>query len=790
MARMRVKGCEMSKTTENIRSTKLSPLRIAGIYCAAGMLWIIGSSVWVSGSAPALEYAYLSERLKGVLYVFVTAALLWLLCKSWASQITKVLSHHESSQKHYKTYVQHSPIAIGILDPQGRFLDVNLAACKLTGYPREELIGKSIFELDPSPDAQESKAAFAKVRTDGIAALEHRTQKKDGTYADVQVDGVKLDDEKILYYAQDVTGRKANEQKLLMLNAMLRAIRRVNQAIIKEKEISPLIQRITEILVKDRNFDYAWIALFDEQENLVQLKQSPSTMDTEGLRKFIETHQFPKEWLNAHTRSDGLMISTNPSENPLGLPLPQALREDALICAPVHCKKYRGYISLLTGQTVAFDEEELTLFREVAEDLKFALHSIMLEEDRVQAMNDLTEATHKAEAANEAKDRFLAIMSHEMRTPLNPIMGHCDLLLDEIEDPESRESLLQINSCAEHLLSLIDEILYFTNLHKTESASDEHRTFDVLACCDEILRTPPNSTPEVTIRFENGVGLPHPVPENLEVSGAHSRLIHILRNLLSNACKYTAHGHIILRVGLENPIQQEEAHLIFQIEDTGIGIPPQQLEDLFDPFTQVDSSYTRRYEGVGLGLAICRKLSELMEGSLDAQSTQDEGSCFTFRCTMKARQPESTPTTELDNEASPPKAHLKDCGKRLGHVLIVEDNPGNALVIEAILKRTGYTTSLAQNGHLALNACNETTYDLILMDLSMPVINGFKAAQEIRNGTGPNKCTPIIGLSAHALDEAKDDCLHAGMNDYLTKPVHVDELVNMVGKHLNQPSVS
>ncbi|MGZ0653976.1 response regulator [Coraliomargarita sp. W4R72] len=765
----------MYSRRNRLNKIQLSPIAIAGIYCLVSAAWIFLTSFQFEVFPDASQHPSY-ELIKGIFFVLITSYLLWALCKSFRRQI-------EGVHQHYKTYVAKSPIAIAVYSPEGALLDFNQAACSLTGYSKEELLTKSIFELDASPNRDEAKRVLTHIFKEGSLTFDWRIVRKDGSFAIVEIDAILIEPEKALYFVQDRTQEKAADRKLRMLNAMLRAVRRVNQAIVGEKEVAMLNQKICEILITDRDFDFAWIALFNKtNKELVYLSHAPTSQDDGELRRYLNSGVFP-DCFSQFKRKDSLLVSLNPSKQCHELPIHPSFANDALICAPLNCSQYVGHIALLVNHPAATDEEELSLFREVTEDLNHALHSLMLEKEKNRVMEDLTAATEQAKAANEAKNQFLSVMSHEMRTPLNPIIGYCDLLLEDNLDQETNESLNQIKKSAGHLLALVDEIFYFMSLQK-ESDDSEEQSFNLLSFCQNIIDTfPSHQTGATSLILKNGNHELSALPEALDVIGVPCNLRHLLGNLLNNACKYTPNGSIILNVGIQHT-DDESVECVFNVIDHGIGIEAEQIKDLFTPFSQADYSYTRHYEGVGLGLAICKRIADVSGGSLKVESTLSEGSCFTYQIRFKRANKEAEdkqlPTVTVKAPASaepsePPKQ---------AHILIVEDNATNARLAQKILERMKVTSAIVENGQRAVEICQAQSFDIILMDLSLPIMNGFDAASAIRTMDTSNRSTPIIALTAHTDAASKERSIKVGMNDFLTKPIQLAALQKILHRYI------
>ena len=641
------------------------------------------------------------------------------------------------AEARFRSSFEWAAIGMAMLDFKGQFLQVNKALSDILGYSEEELLG---FNFDAITHPQDTMQHTHLVR-DVLKGRRHNYQlekryiHKDGhvVWVHLSVSAVRNDKGRVIYFIsqiQDISERKRNEATLIEREHFLRTL-------------SECLPGLVSYWSTDLRCHFA-------NRNHEKWSSIPADkMRGQHMRKVLGEELF----IHDHHYVLGVLKGEK-QRFERRKPLPTGGYADMLVhlIPDVLYGKVEGFFSISTN---------ITDFKAQQRELERINHV-------------LTERTQQAEAASKAKGAFLANMSHEIRTPMNAIMGLLQLLEDTDLQARQRDYLSKIGSAADVLLNVLNDILDISRVEANKLELSHSRFL-----LDQVLS---KATDLFAYRAEEkAIQLYCTKDANCPVSlkGDRLRLAQILNNLLSNALKFTEKGRIHLQVQSVASGKQ----LQFSVKDTGIGMNEEQCAALFQPFSQVDDSSSRRYGGAGLGLSICKNLVELMGGNIWVESAEGLGTTFHFTVdcidpefTIRAEdqqalklQPQATPATT--GPATPPMLNKR--------VLVVDDHKLNRMVASEMLKKWGAQVHLAENGKEAVQACVSERYDLVLMDLQMPEMDGYEATARILEELG-NAAPPIVAVTASASEQDRMDILNAGMCEHVIKPFKKETLIRIL----------
>lgn len=519
-----------------------------------------------------------------------------------------------------------------LLDAQGRIQEVNAAYCRMSGYSEDELLTMGIADLDASQSPGQIAANVQNVFAKGSAIFESQHRRKDGSLFDVDI-SVQYHPSDVLMavFIRDITARNQAGARIARLSMLYAALSECSKAIVTSKSAAELMPRICQTVVEKGGLKMAWIAMPDSASRMV-LPVASFGVGTDYLAE-IRISSDPADLFGrgpaANAIRDGVEVWINDYENEPSLApwRDVSCRYGWKSCgvSPFRSRgKTAGALVVYSGIGGAFDEEVSALLLEMTDNISFALDHYAEEDERKQMENQLLKALDRAETGNRAKREFLTVMSHELRTPLNGILGAAEFLEGPLSDAEHKEWVEIITLSGNQLAKVVDDILMFSNVEKNNIKLESEPVFIadlVELSCKGISKAAADKG--LAFHHEMAPGLPR------HLIGDMSYISQILLNLLSNAVKFTQRGSVALRLAATASVGLN--WLEFVVADTGVGIASEQLDRIFHPFTQADSSMHRIYEGTGLGLAISQQLAKAMGGSIDVSSILGEGSTFTFR---------------------------------------------------------------------------------------------------------------------------------------------------------------
>lgn len=677
-----------------------------------------------------------------------------------------------ASEYHARAILNQTLDAIVVFDAESRLTFANDAARRLarldpavTNLDLGSGVWGKRYTSEGRPIAREDTWLVRALRGETTLAREVHMVRADGTHYDILVNGSPLRDVdgRIIGAVgtfDDITQRKEAERTLARSARQRERMTQAAARVMAQSDLLGLRKAVVEAALELTDARVGGIASRNAQDEFlvefVSRKTGPTPRPL-GEPFLVRPDGICLKIMNAASSlrmGDGELHAQSSRWD---LPVPRA-NLHGLLGARLVDSLGRPCGLILVGDKQdgpEFSEDDEALLQQFAAIASLALQHI--------------ESRNAAEAANRAKSQFLAHMSHELRTPMTAIVGMTDLALEQDLTPAVRDYLETARRSADLLLELLNETLDFSRI-ESGRVELEQVPFSLPLAVQQVIQTL-----EVRAR-EKGLQLLCQLPEQLPdaLVGDSLRLRQVLMNLVGNAIKFTRVGTVAVRVTLQQQ-SADASFFTFSVADTGIGIAPEDQLRIFVPFAQADASTTRQFGGTGLGLPISQKLVSLMGGQIRLESQPGQGSTFSFNLTFTHGQKPA----EVANSDTALQPMLRPA--RTLHVLLAEDTPANQKLVSHLLARRGHAVQLADNGQEALELVRRHDFDVVLMDVQMPVLDGFRTTQAIRNLPNPRKAAvPIVAMTAYALRGDLERCLAAGMNTYLSKPLDVEALVATV----------
>ncbi|MDZ7739474.1 MAG: ATP-binding protein [Bacteroidales bacterium] len=668
-----------------------------------------------------------------------------------------------------ETLIDLTPESIVQTTMDGTVERVNREFTRQFGYTKEEALGKNINELIVPEELKKEAVSFTKkitgdetIKTEAEACIKTETYRvdKDGKklYVSLIVQPAVIDGRINSLFAvyRNLSGKKKDDDtKSVMYN--------ISAAALTMTEFSDIFNNIKEEISKIWDIKNFYIVLYNKEAQTLSL---PYYQDEKDYFEEVPVKNTMTGWLIKENRPVLLKEADIDELEQKG--------EIALVGTP--CKLWLGVPLSMENEIIgamvlqdyndaeAFTNDDLRLLSLIGNQIALAIQ-------RKRMLNNLITERRKAEEAGRLKQQFMSTMSHEIRTPLNEVIGISNLLLEGDPRPDQMEFVKTLRFSADHLLTLVNDVLDYTKM-EAGSISFEKTKFDISEFVNDLKRSYTFQTETKDLEFI--LSMDKKIPGDL--IGDPIRLNQILSNLLSNAVKFTSEGTIEMGVK-EISRSGNEIKLKFNVRDTGIGIPRDKQSVIFESFKQASDDTTRKFGGTGLGLSISKKLVELQGGSLDVESQQGVGSNFFFSLNFLIATDEerAQKTGEEDQRWD------ELIGK---NILIAEDNKINFFVANKFLTKWEINVTHAENGKIALDYIRDNKYDLILMDLHMPEMDGIEATEIIRNSDDPEiKNLPVIALTAAIMSEHEAKIEKLNINDYILKPFKPRDLYSKILRH-------
>lgn len=672
---------------------------------------------------------------------------------------------YEAQINREKAFLEHLvdsiPEAIVIIDLDGRISSINKEFTSMFGYTREEALGKNVDELiTPDYLKPESGDLEELVREKGRMIKNTLRHDRAGNLINVSLTAANLsiNDETVAslaIYRNITQERKGQIIQEILYNISTAALNQIDI-----KDIYPTIVRELSKIWDTNNF---FIALYDAKSDTLSM---PLFSDEKDKFENVPARKTITKWVIGLKKSVLLKFNDlKDLENSGDIAL---VGTPCMVWMGVPLKAEKEIIGVMALQDY-HDEDKFT--QDDVNVLEFIANQIAIAIQRRTMIDNMIQASRKAEEAAQSKQQFMSTMSHEIRTPLNEVIGITNLLLQGNPREDQMDFIKTLRFSGNHLLTLVNDVLDYNKMESGKIVF-EQAAFSLTEFMNDIFRTYSFRSRSKNIEFEikRDDGLPD------EVIGDSIRLNQILSNLLSNALKFTKSGHIhVILKEIER--KANKTGIEFTVQDTGLGIPKDKHQMIFESFTQASPDTTRHFGGTGLGLAICKKLVELQGGKIDVESEPGKGSAFRFVLSF------GIPDQGIRQKAGDAsETYIGLEGKR---ILVAEDNKINFFVANKFLTGWGVRVTHVENGQLAVEMLEKEEFDLVLMDLHMPVMDGIEATRVIRKSENPRiSGIPVVALTAAILSENHDKIANLSINDYVLKPFKPHDLFDKILKNI------
>lgn len=665
-------------------------------------------------------------------------------------------AEHELNQVNYllENFYETSPVGLGLQNQQLQYIRINQALAEMNQLTISESLGKTLAELNPDLNAQ-------------VEPLLHQVIVTKKAVLNTEI-----------YYTNNAVPDSesywsANYYPINLLDgstgvaSVVTEITQLKQIQQKLQQSQNFVQHITE-----SSPDIIFVYHLDEQK-IIYINSAVQEILGYQPEEITEMNKYALTSLTSPEDISSVKEYLQNFNN---------ISDDQVNEIELRIMNKNGNWLWFYIRSVIFHRTDNTIPQQILGICTNISHRKQIEEELIERNHSLEQAIDTAQSAiiaSQSKTSFLANISHEIRTPMNSILGVSQLLDRTALNPLQRELLQTLQRNSENLLNLINDVLDISKIEAQE-LKIQVQEFNLFELNEIIINSFTSQTDNKGIELI--MNIDPQIPRFL--IGDNFRLNRILNNLVSNAIKYTENGRIIITISPDahQTESENEIKLYFSVSDTGIGIPLEEQKNIFQAFIQVDNVITRHNRGTGLGLAICKSLVELMGGEMGVESTVGEGSTFWFTAIFEiANIPDKPGSVSVDKSTSPPSPSVKNF-----ELLIVEDNSDNQNLLQLMLESLGYNQiEKANHGEEALEKLAAKQYYLIFMDCYMPILNGYETTSRVREKEGDEQHTIIIGLTANALLGAREQCLEAGMDNYLSKPIDIQELEQLLNRYLD-----